>query len=77
MLIICLYTNTLTIKEEMVNKAGKQIKGMTVNVKFPPTLEFTEGEYAVIYVKNENGYETSIHWHEAMVAQFLHGVPYI
>lgn len=28
---------TLTIKEEIVNKAGKQIKGMTVNGTIPGT----------------------------------------
>ena len=55
---------TLTLKEEMVNKAGKEVKGMTVNGTIPgPTLEFTEGEYAVIYVKNEMSVETSVHWH--------------
>jgi hypothetical protein len=45
---------TLTIKEELVNKTGKNVMGMTVNGTIPgPTLDFTEGEYAVIYVKNE------------------------
>ena len=29
---------TLTIKEEMVNKAGKDVKGMTVNGTFPDLL---------------------------------------
>lgn len=29
---------TLTIKEEIVNKAGKQIKGMTVNGTIPGPL---------------------------------------
>jgi FtsP/CotA-like multicopper oxidase with cupredoxin domain len=44
---------TITLKQEMVNKTGKDVKGMTVNDSIPgPTLRFTEGEYAVIYVKN-------------------------
>ncbi|SRX54839.1 multicopper oxidase domain-containing protein [Aequorivita sp. CIP111184] len=69
---------TLTIKEEMVNKAGKQVKGMTVNGTIPgPTIEFTEGEYAVIYVKNEMSVETSVHWHGLLLPNFYDGVPYL
>lgn len=69
---------TLTIKEEMVNKAGKDVKGMTVNGTIPgPTLEFTEGEYAVIYVKNEMKEETSVHWHGIIIPNFYDGVPYL
>ncbi|WP_339920816.1 multicopper oxidase domain-containing protein [uncultured Flavobacterium sp.] len=69
---------TLTIKEEIVNKAGKEIKGMTVNGTIPgPTLEFIEGEYAVIYVKNEMSEETSVHWHGLLLPNFFDGVPYL
>jgi CopA family copper-resistance protein len=69
---------TLTIKEEMVNKAGKDVKGMTVNGGIPgPILEFTEGEYAVIYVKNEMEEETSVHWHGIIIPNFFDGVPYL
>ncbi len=69
---------TLTIKQEMVNKAGKEVKGMTVNGTIPgPTLEFTEGEYAVIYVKNDMSVETSIHWHGMLLPNFMDGVPYL
>ena len=69
---------TLTIKEELVNKAGKEIKGMTVNGTIPgPTLEFIEGEYAVIYVKNEMSEETSVHWHGLLLPNFFDGVPYL
>ncbi len=69
---------TLTIKEEMVNKAGKEVKGMTVNGTIPgPTIEFTEGEYAVIYVKNEMSVETSVHWHGLLLPNFYDGVPYL
>jgi CopA family copper-resistance protein len=69
---------TLTIKEEMVNKAGKEVKGMTVNGTIPgPTIEFTEGEYAVIYVKNEMNVETSVHWHGLLLPNFYDGVPYL
>ncbi len=69
---------TLTLKEEIVNKVGKSVKGMTVNGGIPgPTLEFNEGEYAVIYVKNEMSVETSIHWHGLILPNFFDGVPYL
>lgn len=69
---------TLTLKQEKVNKAGKEVMGMTINGSIPgPTLEFTEGEYAVIYVKNEMDTETSIHWHGLLLPNFYDGVPYL
>lgn len=68
----------LTLKEEMVNKTGKEVKGMTINGSIPgPTLEFNEGEYAVIYVTNEMSVETSIHWHGLLLPNFMDGVPYL
>ncbi|RYM34947.1 copper oxidase [Brumimicrobium glaciale] len=70
--------HTLTIRKEMVNKAGKEVMGMTVNGTIPgPTLEFEEGEYAVIYVKNEMDVETSVHWHGFLLPNFYDGVPYL
>ena len=69
---------TIIIRESMVSKAGKDIPGMTVNGTIPgPTLEFTEGEYAVIYVKNEMSVETSVHWHGLLLPNFYDGVPYL
>jgi CopA family copper-resistance protein len=69
---------TLEINEETVNKAGKNVMGMTVNGNIPgPTLEFTEGEYAVIHVKNNMDVETSIHWHGILLPNFFDGVPYL
>lgn len=69
---------TITMKQEMVNKAGKEVKGMTINGSIPgPTLRFTEGEYAVIYVKNEMDVETSVHWHGLLLPNFYDGVPYL
>lgn len=69
---------TLEINEEMVNKAGKNVMGMTVNGSIPgPTLEFNEGEYAVIHVKNNMDVETSIHWHGILLPNFYDGVPYL
>ncbi|MBU2526790.1 MAG: multicopper oxidase domain-containing protein [Bacteroidetes bacterium] len=69
---------TITIKEAVVNKAGKEVKGMTINGTIPgPTLEFTEGEYAIIHVKNNMDEETSIHWHGLLLPNFYDGVPYL
>ncbi|MDO8367249.1 MAG: multicopper oxidase domain-containing protein [Saprospiraceae bacterium] len=69
---------TLTIKEEKVNKTGKEVMGMTINGSIPgPTLFFTEGEYAVIYVKNNMAEETSVHWHGVLLPNFFDGVPYL
>ncbi|MER3320046.1 MAG: multicopper oxidase domain-containing protein [Allomuricauda sp.] len=70
--------HTITLREATVNKAGKNVMGMTVNGTIPgPTLEFTEGEYAVIYVKNEMSEETSVHWHGLLLPNFYDGVPYL
>jgi FtsP/CotA-like multicopper oxidase with cupredoxin domain len=70
--------HTITLREATVKKAGKDVMGMTVNGTIPgPTLEFTEGEYAVIYVKNEMSVETSVHWHGLLLPNFYDGVPYL
>lgn len=69
---------TLEINEEMVNKAGKDVMGMTINGSIPgPTLEFVEGEYAVIHVKNNMDVDTSIHWHGILLPNFFDGVPFL
>ena len=69
---------TLTIRQETVDHAGRDVTGMTVDGTTPgPTLRFTEGEYAVIYVKNEMDVETSVHWHGLLVPNFYDGVPYL
>lgn len=71
-------TYHLTLRQETVNKAGKDVKGMTVNGQIPgPSLRFTEGDYAVIYVKNEMDVETSVHWHGILLPNFYDGVPYL
>ena len=71
-------THRITIKKEIVNKAGKEVMGMTVNGGIPgPTLEFTEGDYAVIYVTNGMDVETSVHWHGLLLPNYYDGVPYL
>jgi len=68
----------LELKEEMVYKAGKEVMGMTVNGSIPgPTLNFQEGEYAVILVTNNMSVETSVHWHGMLLPNFYDGVPYV
>jgi FtsP/CotA-like multicopper oxidase with cupredoxin domain len=71
-------TYTLSIKKDMVTKAGKPVPAMTVNGGIPgPTLTSQEGGYAVIYVKNEMDVETSVHWHGILLPNFFDGVPYL
>lgn len=68
----------LTIDQKEVNIAGKTMMGMTVNDGIPgPTLRFTEGEYAVMYVTNTMDVETSVHWHGLLLPNFYDGVPYL
>ncbi|WP_044202434.1 multicopper oxidase domain-containing protein [Echinicola pacifica] len=71
-------TFSLTIRKDMVSKAGKSVPAMTVNGGIPgPTLTFQEGGYAVIYVTNEMDVETSVHWHGILLPNFFDGVPYL
>ncbi|MEQ9442761.1 MAG: multicopper oxidase domain-containing protein [Cyclobacteriaceae bacterium] len=69
---------TITIAQEEVSIAGQKSGAMTVNGSIPgPTLRFIEGDYAVIYVKNEMDTETSVHWHGLLLPNFYDGVPYL
>ncbi len=69
---------TINISQEVVDIGGKEKIGMTINGSIPgPTLKFTEGEYAVIHVKNDMDVETSIHWHGLLLPNFFDGVPYL
>ncbi|RMB60564.1 copper oxidase [Dokdonia sinensis] len=68
----------LTIDYETVNYTGKDIKAMTFNGSIPgPTLEFNEGEFAIINVTNKMDVETSVHWHGLILPHFYDGVPYL
>lgn len=68
----------LTIDEQSVNITGEEQIAMTINGGIPgPTLHFTEGDYAVIYVTNKMDVETSVHWHGLLVPNFMDGVPYL
>lgn len=68
----------LTIDYETVNYTGKDLKAMTFNGSIPgPTLEFNEGEFAIINVTNKMDVETSVHWHGLILPHFYDGVPYL
>jgi CopA family copper-resistance protein len=68
----------LIIDQQMVNKTGKSVMGMTVNGGIPgPVLRFKEGEFARITVTNKMEVETSVHWHGILLPNFYDGVPYL
>lgn len=68
----------LAIGYETVNYTGKKVQAMTFNGSIPgPTLEFNEGEFAIINVTNKMDVETSVHWHGLILPNFYDGVPYL
>ncbi len=68
----------ITIEENLVKIGDKEITGITINDSIPgPTLRFKEGDYAVIYVRNNMDVETSVHWHGILLPNFFDGVPYL
>jgi len=62
-----------------VNFSGKEKRAIAVNGQIPmPTLTFTEGDIAEIYVHNELKKETtSMHWHGLFLPNKEDGVPYL
>lgn len=68
----------LYVKDTLVNYSGKSKKAIAINGSIPaPTLTFTEGDTALIYVHNELNKETSIHWHGVFLPNKFDGVPYL
>ena len=66
----------LYVKDTMVNFTGKNRRAIAVNGQIPmPTLTFTEGDTAEIYVHNELNETTSLHWHGLMLPNKEDGVP--
>jgi len=66
----------LVIKDTIVNFTGKEKRAIAVNGQIPmPTLTFTEGDTAEIYVHNELDEETSLHWHGLFLPNQYDGVP--
>ncbi|MES2331092.1 MAG: multicopper oxidase domain-containing protein [Bacteroidota bacterium] len=57
---------------------GKLKPAIAINGTIPaPTLYFTEGDTAIIYVHNLMKVETSIHWHGVLLPNIEDGVPYL
>ncbi|HEX2770487.1 MAG TPA: multicopper oxidase domain-containing protein [Geobacteraceae bacterium] len=68
----------LTISRQEMNFSGQPVKALTVNGHLPgPTLRFTEGDHAVIRVRNQMDVETSIHWHGILLPNAMDGVPFV
>jgi len=67
---------TLVIDDARVVVAGRAADGMTINGHLPgPTLRFTEGEEAIIHVRNDSDAPTSLHWHGLFVPAEMDGAP--
>jgi len=68
----------LYITDSAVNYTGSRRPAIAVNGSLPgPTLEFTEGDTAVIHIHNEMMMETSVHWHGIIVPNRYDGVSYL
>ncbi|MBS1574673.1 MAG: multicopper oxidase domain-containing protein [Bacteroidetes bacterium] len=66
----------LYVRDTVVNFTGKEKRAIAVNGQIPmPTLTFTEGDTAEIYVHNELNEETSLHWHGLFLLNKEDGVP--
>jgi CopA family copper-resistance protein len=66
----------LYVRDTTVNYTGKARRAIAVNGQIPmPTLTFTEGDTAEIYVHNELNKETSLHWHGLFLPNQYDGVP--
>jgi CopA family copper-resistance protein len=66
----------LYVKDTIVNFTGKAKRAIAVNGQIPmPTLTFTEGDTAEIFVHNELNEETSLHWHGLFLPNQYDGVP--
>src|SRR6056297_3582644 len=71
-------TYDLTIARETMNITGKDRPAITINGGIPgPVVEFTEGDFAEITVRNELDVSTSIHWHGMLIPPEMDGVPFI
>jgi FtsP/CotA-like multicopper oxidase with cupredoxin domain len=69
----------LHIRDTIVNFSGKEKRAIAVNGQIPmPTLTFTEGDIAEIYVHNDLKKEnTALHWHGLFLPNKEDGVPYL
>ncbi|MFA9186897.1 multicopper oxidase domain-containing protein [Flavobacterium sp. FBOR7N2.3] len=68
----------LFVHDTIVTFANKSKHAIAVNGQIPmPTLTFTEGDTAEIYVHNKLKTSTSLHWHGIFLPNKEDGVPYL
>lgn len=68
----------LYIADTTVTYGKKTKRAIAVNGQIPmPTLTFTEGDTALIYVHNNLDEETSLHWHGLFLPNKMDGVPFL
>lgn len=68
----------LYIADTIVTFGNKKKRAIAVNGQIPmPTLTFTEGDTAEIYVHNLLNEETSLHWHGLFLPNRMDGVPFL
>lgn len=68
----------LYIADTTVTYGKKTKRAIAVNGQIPmPTLTFTEGDTALIYVHNKLNEETSLHWHGLFLPNEMDGVPFL
>ncbi|MCF6140476.1 multicopper oxidase domain-containing protein [Flavobacterium sp. K77] len=68
----------LYVRDTLVTIGNKPTRAIAVNGQIPmPTLTFTEGDTAEIYVHNELKESTSLHWHGLFLPNKEDGVPYL
>jgi CopA family copper-resistance protein len=68
----------LYVSDTTVQYSDHQAEAIAINGHIPgPTLNFTEGDTADIYVHNLMDEETSIHWHGIILPNEQDGVPYL
>lgn len=68
----------LYVGDTLINYTGRKRMAMAINGSIPaPTLYFTEGDTAEIYVHNTMKMETSIHWHGLILPNQYDGVSWL
>ncbi len=68
----------LYVTDTMVNYTGKKRHAIAVNGNLPaPTLAFTIGDTALIYIHNLADQPTSVHWHGVQLPNRMDGVPFL
>ncbi|WP_278034846.1 multicopper oxidase domain-containing protein [Flavobacterium nitratireducens] len=68
----------LYVRDTLVTIGDKPKRAIAVNGQIPmPTLTFTEGDTAEIYVHNKLKESTSLHWHGLFVPNKEDGVPFL